>query len=146
MYYYVNDAKSKITLLVCSSEREAKIFATWANELKDGMLIRTDTHQYPERASGEELLRYFGFTIDSIVDLIFSILPTRSRVDSNATLIKAMLYEPGKTKSACCEQAKKNPTHYSRLSNILGQHCSLIASLTGGRNPMKLLRGLRGDL
>lgn len=146
MAFYVNDTKNQATLLICRSFKEASIYATWANENLDCNYIRADTERCAHLITGEKLLSYYGFTIDSLIERLFSLLPSRSRVDSNVALIKILLKNTDISKSASCQQANKYPTHYSRLSNTLGQHSTWIASVTGGRNPMKLLRGIRGDL
>ncbi|ONG18936.1 hypothetical protein BWR13_01675 [Escherichia coli] len=75
-----------------------------------------------------------------------TLMPTRSRAESNIVLIKIMLKTPTQSKATCCLKADKYPAHYSRLSRTLSQHCAWISQLSGGRNPMKLLRGIRGDL
>ncbi|MDO90948.1 hypothetical protein EB413_19845 [Salmonella enterica] len=82
----------------------------------------------------------------SLVDRVFTLMPVRTRVDSNKLLIKTMLKNPTLSKASCCLQVDKYPTHYSRLSNTLSEHCAWVGLLSGGRNPMKLLRGIRGDL
>lgn len=146
MIYHVNDTKAELTLLACKSFKEAKIYATWANECMSSDQVQVSSSAYSTHITGDRLLSYFDFTIDSLVERIFLQLPSRSRVESNIVLIKAMLKEPCLSKSVCCREANKYPTHYSRLSKTIGQHCALIASVTGGRNPMKLLRRIRGDL
>ncbi|AXC88506.1 hypothetical protein PZE02_003445 [Salmonella enterica subsp. enterica serovar Vitkin] len=146
MTYYVNDTASGTTLLSCRTKKEASIYASWANECQGSCNIEAQECKYPIQSSGEQLLNYFGFTIDSLVDGLFTLMPTRSRAESNIVLIKTMLKDPSQSKSTCCIQANKYPTHYSRLSRTLSEHCAWVSLLSGGRNPMKLLRGVRGDL
>lgn len=146
MAYYVNDTTTGTTLLACRTKNEASIYALWANECQGGCSIEAQEERFPIQIGGEELLNYFGFTIDSLVDRLFTLMPTRSRAESNIVLIKTMLKDPSQSKSTCCLQAEKYPAHYSRLSKTLSQHCAWVSLLSGGRNPMKLLRGIRGDL
>ncbi|MCV9895691.1 hypothetical protein C3O71_12760 [Cronobacter sakazakii] len=146
MIYYVNDTLIKRTLLVCNNKNEARIYSTWANENWPGQVVRAEPHQYSEIDSGDALLAYFGFTIDSLVDAIFQILPARSQNINNVTLIKMLLRNPQLSKHQCCLRSDKHPTHYSRLSNTLGQYCQLTATISGGRSAMKLLRAVRGDI
>lgn len=146
MAYYVNDTTAGTTLLVCRTRNEALIYASWANECQGGCNVEAQENKFPIQISGEQLLHYFGFTIDSLVDRLFTLMPTRSRADSNVILIKSMLKNPSQSKSTCCLHADKYPAHYSRLSRTLSQHCAWVSLLSGGRNPMKLLRGVRGDL
>ncbi|HDS3503832.1 TPA: hypothetical protein QIR73_004796 [Enterobacter cloacae] len=146
MTYYVNDTRRMVTLLICGSDTDASVFATWANEHLNTNEIHVETQSFDLVKSGDELLGYFGFSIDSLVDKLFLMLPARSRIHSNTALIKAMLREPGLTKHQCCIRESKSPTHYSRLSNNLSLHAKWVSELSGGRNPMRLLRAIRGDL
>ncbi|HCJ5541468.1 TPA: hypothetical protein NUX02_004162 [Escherichia coli] len=146
MVYYVNDTAAATTLLTCRTKKEASIYASWANECQGECNIEAQEDKFPIQISGEELLIYFGFTIDTLVDRLFTLMPTRSRAESNIVLIKIMLKTPTQSKATCCLKADKYPAHYSRLSRTLSQHCAWISQLSGGRNPMKLLRGIRGDL
>lgn len=146
MAFYVNDNTLQVTILSCRTDKEASVYATWANEYLGINSICVETEKYDVFATGEQLLSYFGFTVDSIVEQVFALLPIRSRVESNVELIKTMLRETNLSKALCCQHANKYPEHYSRLSKTLGQYCSRISGLTGGRNPMKLLRGIRGDI
>ena len=123
MVFYVNETSECMTVLVCRTMREAEIYAGLANENLGVSSIRPSTTYYNNHITGDRLLGYFGFTIDSLVDRVFTLMPVRTRV-----------------------QVDKYPTHYSRLSNTLSEHCAWVGLLSGGRNPMKLLRGIRGDL
>ncbi|EBH3057705.1 hypothetical protein FKH56_22335 [Salmonella enterica] len=146
MVFYVNETSECMTVLVCRTMREAEIYAGWANENLGVSSIRPSTTYYNNHITGDRLLGYFGFTIDSLVDRVFTLMPVRTRVDSNKLLIKTMLKNPTLSKASCCLQVDKYPTHYSRLSNTLSEHCAWVGLLSGGRNPMKLLRGIRGHL
>lgn len=143
--YYVNDPKLKMTILTCRNLKEALVYASWANEVVSKGLV-VEEQNYGGGITGDVLLSYYGFTIDSVIDLIFSLVPNRSRIEGNKLLLKYMLSEPNISKSICCQCSNKNPEHYSRLSRMIGQQCLSVSRLTGGRNPMKLLRGIRGDL
>nr|EES0545415.1 hypothetical protein [Escherichia coli] len=146
MTYYVNDTRRMVTLLICGSDSDASVFANWANEHMKTDVILVETRSLVLIKNGDELLGYFGFSIDSLVDKLFSMLPARSRIHSNTALIKALLREPGLSKHQCCIRENKSPTHYSRLSNNLSLHAKWVSELSGGRNPMRLLRAIRGDL
>lgn len=146
MTYYVNDTHRMVTLLICGTDTDATIYAAWANERLDAKPIQVEAKCHALIKSGDELLGYFGFSIDSLVDTLFLMLPVRSRIHSNIALIKALLREPGISKNQCCIRESKSPTHYSRLSNTLSLHAKWVSDLSGGRNPMRLLRAIRGDL
>ncbi|VAK79297.1 Uncharacterised protein [Enterobacter cloacae] len=146
MTYYVNDAGRMVTLLACASAIDARIFASWANEhmRSDQVCVEMQRHALIEE--GDDLLSYFGFTIDSLVDRLFVLLPARSQIKANIALIKCLLKEPTLSKQQCCIKQNKSPSHYSRLSNSLSLHAKMVGELTGGRNPIRLLRAIRSDL
>ncbi|AYN25613.1 hypothetical protein D8682_00625 (plasmid) [Buttiauxella sp. 3AFRM03] len=146
MTYYVNDTHRMVTLLICGTYADATIYAAWANEQLDANQIQVEAKCHALIKSGDELLGYFGFSIDTLVDTLFLMLPARSRIHSNMALIKTLIREPELSKRQCCIRERKSPTHYSRLSNILSLHAKWVSDLSGGRNPMRLLRAIRGDL
>ncbi len=146
MTVYVNDTVRLATLPVCSSEDEAAIYAVWANEYLKATYIRVESKRYECVNNGDDLLNYFGFTIDSLVDSLFCLLPSRSRISSNISLIKRLLHDTATTKHQCCIMEDKRPSHYGRLSSNISLHSKMVSDLTGGRNPIKLLRAIRSDI
>ncbi|ENU4835439.1 hypothetical protein ACFH4J_003423 [Escherichia coli] len=146
MSYFVNDTINKVTLLRCTDINEAIIYASWATECGNVKSIEIEHSPYKTNAQGDLLLSYYGFSIDSLVDTVFSSMPQRSRNLINKSLIKMLLRFPELTKNECCVLTGKEPTHYSRVSRMMSNNCKLVSELSGGRNPMKLMRGIRGDL
>ena len=146
MSYYVNDKINKITVLICSDISEASVYAAWALEATQIRSIEIERSPYTTTATGETLLGYYGFSIDSLVDNIFACMPQRSKAWLNKSMVKMLLRFPELSKNECCLLTGKQPTHYSRVSRLMSQHCKKVSELSGGRNPMKLLRGIRSDL
>lgn len=146
MPYFVNDTIKKITLLPCLSLPEAKIYATWAQEYDHKTSIDIERSPCKTSAQGDILLAYYGFTIDTLVENVFACLPSRSQSVSNKRMIKMLLRHPELSKNECCILIGKEPTHYSRVSKLIGHHCKRISVISGGRNPMRLMREIRSDL
>ncbi|WP_303745440.1 hypothetical protein [Enterobacter hormaechei] len=146
MTYYINDTSNEITVLICSDRSEANVFASWALEVSQIRSIEIELSPYTTTAEGERLLGYYGFSIDSLVDNIFACMPQRSKTWLNKSMVKMLLRFPELSKNECCLLTGKQPTHYSRVSRLMSQHCMKVSELSGGRNPMKLLRGIRSDL
>lgn len=144
--HFLNDNSNQLTILCCRSRSEAIIYMTWAQEHNDGKTLVIDSTCHQEVATGENLLSYFGFTLDEIITNLFVLLPPRSRSIENRKLLLFMLLYPTLSKKQCCDMSEKNHEHYSRFSKALSNQCASIAVLSGGRNPLKLLRSIRGDL
>ncbi|MEL6008259.1 hypothetical protein J4Z08_21270 [Citrobacter portucalensis] len=144
--FFLNDSTANTTILSCRNQTEAAIYKNWAQEHNDGKILSIDLTSLQNMATGEELLRYFGFTIDELIRHLFVLLPARSRSLENRKLLFSMLLYPTLSKKQCCDMSQKNHEHYSRFSKTLSSQCASIALLSGGRNPLKLMRGIRGDL
>lgn len=146
MSYFINDTSNRVTILLCSNQTEASIYAAWAREYAGDKSIEIELSPYTTNAAGDVLLSYYGFSIETLVDTVFECLPKRSQSCSNKSMIKMLLRFPDLTKNECCMLTGREPTHYSRVSRLMSSHCKRVAVLSGGRNPMRLLREIRGDL
>ena len=93
-----------------------------------------------------DVLKYFGFSIDTYIDNIFAILPARSSDSpANKKLIETILINPHLAKSKCCEIAGKNPTHFTRLAQTIRECSARVANISGGRDPVRILESIRVD-
>lgn len=146
MPFYINDESRCFTILKCETNAEALIYKNWIEENTPNRVISISAQMDFEFCEGETLVNYFGFTIETLVTSLFDIVPARSQSDKNQGLVIMLLKNPELSKNRCCIACDKEPTHYNRLIKALGTYCALISKLTGGRNPMKLLRGVRSDL
>ncbi|MGE6471122.1 hypothetical protein [Serratia proteamaculans] len=146
MNYFVNDVTRQLTIIKGLTHAEGLIYAAWASENSISSVIKAETVCYEQISDGELILSYYGFSIDTLIDAIFELVPARSQSVNNVKLFKLLLKNPELPKLQCCVLSNKQATHYNRLGRAVGHYCQRVAALSGGRNPMKLLRAIRGDI
>ncbi|MBB6117773.1 hypothetical protein F4826_004752 [Rahnella inusitata] len=143
---YLNDKKNQQTIMRYDRPEDFVIFRNWVQENHADLELVSSKQRTGLICDVQLCLHYFGYTVEGFLDDLFDILPARSsNAESNRELIRIVLQNPEMPKSKCCELSGKNPTHYNRLIQTIEENCAKAAKITGGRNPILIIRSIRSD-
>lgn len=144
---YIIDIDKKLSILRLSDIDNHITYMNWIKESNINCRIELSAERVGSLLNNAtEVLYYFGFTTESYIESLLTILPAKS-ADSpaNKKLIEIILTHPQLAKSKCCEMAGKNPTHFTRLAQTIRDCSEKVANISGGRNPVRILESIRVD-
>lgn len=143
---YLNDNTNQQTVMRLPRIEDFVIFRNWVQENHPDIQLDSSENRAGVVSDVQLCLNYFGYTLESFLDDLFNLLPPKSAAsDNNRHLIRTVLQNPDMPKSKCCNIAGKNPTHYNRLIQTIEENCNKAAKITGGRNPISIIKSIRAD-
>lgn len=146
VYVYLNDKIQKRSIMRLQNKDDFVIYYNWIHENNPKIELEVSDLKIGLIIDATTCLKYFGFTLDSFIDALFDLLPAKSATtESNRELIRILLNNPEMPKRKCCHLAGKNPTHYTRLVQIIEDNCYRASKITGGRNPTDIIKSIRAD-